>query len=40
MTRKKKLYFEILETTFNSDRIICFMNRFEEQTVKKKDCDS
>ena len=35
MTRKKKLYFEILETTFNSDRIICFMNRFVEQTVKK-----
>ena len=35
MTRKNKLYFEILETTFNSDRIICFMNRFVEQTVKK-----
>ncbi|MBC7654498.1 MAG: transposase [Oligoflexus sp.] len=35
MTRKNKLYFEILETTFNSDRIICFMNRFAEQTIKK-----
>ena len=35
MTRKNKLYFEILETTFNSDRIICFMNRFVEQTIKK-----
>jgi transposase len=35
MTRKNKLYFEILETTFNSDRIICFMDRFVEQTVKK-----
>jgi len=35
MTRKNKLYFEVLETTFNSDRIICFMNRFVEQTVKK-----
>jgi transposase len=35
MTRKKKFYFEILETTFNSDRIICFMDRFVEQTVKK-----
>jgi len=35
MTGKSKLYFEILETTFNSDRIICFMTRFVEQTVKK-----
>ncbi|MFZ2429569.1 MAG: transposase [Lutibacter sp.] len=35
MTRKNKLYFEILETTFNSDRIICFMDRFVEQTLKK-----
>lgn len=35
MTRKNKLYFEILETTFNSDRIICFMDRFVEQTIKK-----
>jgi transposase len=35
MNRKNKLYFEILETTFNSDRIICFMDRFVEQTVKK-----
>ena len=35
MNRKNKLYFEILETTFNSDRIICFMNRFVEQTTKK-----
>lgn len=30
MTSKKKLYFEILETTFNSDRIICFIDRFVE----------
>lgn len=35
MNRKNKLYFEILETTFNSDRIICFMDRFVEQTIKK-----
>ncbi|WP_159086060.1 IS630 family transposase [Flavobacterium faecale] len=35
MTRKNKLYFETLETTFNSDRIISFMNRFVEQTIKK-----
>lgn len=35
MTRKNKLYFETIETTFNSDKIICFMERFVEQTVKK-----
>lgn len=35
MTRKNKFYFEVLETTFNSDRIILFMDRFVEQTVKK-----
>ena len=36
MTCKNKLYFEILETNFNSDKIIFFMNRFVEQTVKKR----
>jgi transposase len=35
MTRKNKFYFEVLETTFNSDRIISFMDRFVEQIVKK-----
>ena len=35
MTRKNKLYFELLETTFNSDRIIMFMDRFVEQTLKR-----
>ena len=40
MTRKNKLYFEILESTFNSDRIICFMDKFVEQIVKKNDCNS
>ncbi|WP_192501062.1 IS630 family transposase [Flavobacterium sp. PL002] len=35
MTRKNKLYFEILETTFDSDRVISFMNGFVEQTNKK-----
>jgi transposase len=35
MNRKNKLYFEILESTFNSDRIICFMDKFVEQIVKK-----
>jgi len=31
-----KLYFATIETTFNSDKIICFMERFLEQTVKKR----
>ncbi len=35
MTRKKELYFETIETTFNSDKIICFMEKFVEQTLKK-----
>ena len=35
MTRKNKFYFEVLETTFNSDRIIMFIDRFVEQTVKR-----
>jgi len=35
MTRQNKLYFEVLETTFNSDRLITFMDSFVEQTVKK-----
>ena len=35
MRRKNKLYFEVVETTFNSDRIVSFMNRFVEQTAKK-----
>ena len=35
MSRKSKLFFEVLETTFNSERIIYFMDKFVEQTVKK-----
>lgn len=35
MTRKNKFHFEVLETTFNSDRVISFMDRFVGQTVKK-----
>ncbi|MFV8465762.1 transposase [Flavobacterium sp. LB1P62] len=35
MTRKKKLYFIILESTFNSDRIICFMDRLWNKHSKK-----
>lgn len=35
MTRKNKFYFEAHETTFNSDKMIGFMDNFVEQTVKK-----
>jgi len=35
MSRKNKLFFEMLETTFNSDSFIQFMERFVAQTVKK-----
>ncbi len=35
MNRKNKLFFEVLETTLNSDRFISFMDRFVPQTIKK-----
>jgi len=35
MSRKNNLFFEMLETTFNSDSFIQFMERFVAQTVKK-----
>jgi len=35
MTRKNKLYFEVLETTYNTDKVISYMDRFVAQTVKK-----
>ena len=35
MNRKNKLFFEVLESTFNTDRLICFMDNFVAQTVKK-----
>jgi len=35
MNRRNKLFFEVLETTFNTDKIICFMDNFVAQTVKK-----
>jgi transposase len=35
MNRKNKLFFEVLETTFNTDKIICFMDYFVTQIVKK-----
>ena len=35
MSRKNDLFFEMHETTFNSDSFIQFMERFVAQTVKK-----
>ncbi|SFF00389.1 transposase [Flavobacterium xueshanense] len=35
MTFKNKFYFEGHETTFNSDKMISFMNHFADQTFKK-----
>ena len=35
MTRRNKLFFEVIETTFNSEKFICFMDNFVEQIVKK-----
>lgn len=34
-THKNKFYFEAHETTFNSDKMISFMNHFADQTFKK-----
>jgi hypothetical protein len=35
MNRKNDLFFEVNETTFNTDKFICFMDKFVEQTVKQ-----
>lgn len=35
MNRKNDLFFEVCETTFNTDNFIQFMERFVAQTVKK-----
>lgn len=35
MNRKNDLFFEMNETTFNSDKIITFLDRFAAQIVKK-----
>jgi transposase len=35
MNRKNDLFYEVLETTFNSDRLISFMDRFAQQINKK-----
>ncbi len=35
MNRKNDLFFEMNETTFNTDKIILFMDRFADQIVKR-----
>jgi transposase len=35
MSRKNDLFSQVLETTFNTDKIIDFMNSFVDQIVKK-----
>ena len=35
MSRKNDLFFELNETTFNSDKLIPFMDKFTDQIVKK-----
>lgn len=35
MNRKNDLFFEENETTFNSDKLILFMDKFTDQIVKK-----
>jgi len=35
MTRKNKLFYEITETTFNADKIICFLDKFVETITKR-----
>ena len=38
MNRKNDLFFEMNETTFNTDKIIQFMDRLAAQIVKKNCC--
>ena len=35
MSRKNRLFFEALETNYNTDKVISYMDRFVAQTVKK-----
>jgi hypothetical protein len=35
MTRKNNLFFEVLESTFDTDKIISFIDSFVAQTIKK-----
>jgi transposase len=36
MNRKNDLFFEVNETTFNSDKMISFIDRFEKKKIIKK----
>lgn len=38
MTRKNNLFFEVLETTFNTDKVVSFMDNFVAQIKKKNRC--
>lgn len=35
MNRKNDLFFEVSETTFNTDKLICFLDKFADQIVKR-----
>lgn len=35
MNRQNKLFFEVIESTFNADKIIAFLDSFAAQTIKK-----
>lgn len=35
MSRKNELFFEVNESTFNTDTLIAFMDKFSDKTVKK-----
>jgi hypothetical protein len=35
MNRQNNLFFEMNESTFNSEKFICFIDRFAAQTIKK-----
>lgn len=35
MNRKNDLFFEVNETTFNSEKMISFMDKFEKKIIKK-----
>jgi hypothetical protein len=40
MNRKNELFFEVDEITFNSDKLIGFMDKFMGQIVKKDGCNT
>lgn len=40
MSRKNDSFFQVLESMFNADKIIDFMDSFIDQTVKKNSADT